>query len=230
LPLAATDLETTHLFGFTLGSDTNAAGEKEAESETTGRFGKSSGSYAAVSSSLGVKFAPLDNFTVEPGVSLSRYDANSSGQPFAPAQVIAAKDTIAMTDAQVSPWHRRWISATSSPSDLGTVHASNRHATPTWLSLSDLGIRQSACLMTLSGNLPTALLPACHLLKSRSGDRRPISTLGYAIALSFWRSTGAPARRLMPWRGEASSFMPPCPTRSPVIGPTTRCGQNQDDE
>jgi hypothetical protein len=24
--------------------------------------------------------------------------------------------------------------------------------------------------------------------------------------------------------------MPPCPTRSPVIGPTTRCGQNQDDE
>ena len=29
--LAATDLETTHLLGFTLGSDTNAAGEKEAE-------------------------------------------------------------------------------------------------------------------------------------------------------------------------------------------------------
>lgn len=73
-PLAATDLETTHLFGFTLGSDTNKVGEKEAESETTGRFGKSRGSYAAVSSSLGIKFVPLDNFTVEPGVSFSRHD------------------------------------------------------------------------------------------------------------------------------------------------------------
>jgi hypothetical protein len=55
-PLAATDLETTHLFGFTRSADTNNVGEKEAESETTGRFGKSGGSYAAVSSSLGVKF------------------------------------------------------------------------------------------------------------------------------------------------------------------------------
>jgi hypothetical protein len=49
-PLAATDLETTHLFGFTRSADTNNVGEKEAESETTGRFGKSGGSYAAVSS------------------------------------------------------------------------------------------------------------------------------------------------------------------------------------
>jgi hypothetical protein len=75
-PLSAAELETTHLFGFTLGSDTNNAGEKEAESETTGRFGKSGGSYAAVSSSLGVKFVPIENFTVEPGVSFSRYDVS----------------------------------------------------------------------------------------------------------------------------------------------------------
>ena len=36
----AENLETTHLFGFTLGSDVNDVGEKEAESESTGRFGK----------------------------------------------------------------------------------------------------------------------------------------------------------------------------------------------
>jgi hypothetical protein len=44
----AAELETTHLFGFTLGSDVNAVGEKEAESETFGRFGKSSGTYSAL--------------------------------------------------------------------------------------------------------------------------------------------------------------------------------------
>jgi hypothetical protein len=36
IPVAALadKLETTHLFGFTLGSDVNDVGEKEAESET----------------------------------------------------------------------------------------------------------------------------------------------------------------------------------------------------
>jgi hypothetical protein len=74
--LSAKELETTHLFGFTLGSDTNDVGEREAESETTGRFGKSAGSYTALSSSLGVKFVPVENFTVEPGISFSRYDVS----------------------------------------------------------------------------------------------------------------------------------------------------------
>jgi hypothetical protein len=38
LPAAgfAEELETTHLFGFTLGNDANNVGEKEAESESTG--------------------------------------------------------------------------------------------------------------------------------------------------------------------------------------------------
>jgi hypothetical protein len=33
---SAEELETTHLFGFTLGTDVNAVGEKEAELEATG--------------------------------------------------------------------------------------------------------------------------------------------------------------------------------------------------
>jgi hypothetical protein len=81
LPAAARaeELETTHLFGFTLGSDVNKVGEKEAELENTGRFGKRDGSYAALSSELGVKFIPFENFSVEPEVSFARHDI--SGVP-----------------------------------------------------------------------------------------------------------------------------------------------------
>lgn len=73
----AAELETTHLFGFTLGSDVNAVGEKEAESEAVGRFGKSAGTYSAISEALGVKFIPFQDFSVEPIVSLSRFDISN---------------------------------------------------------------------------------------------------------------------------------------------------------
>jgi hypothetical protein len=63
---ASKDLETTHLFGFTLGSDVNDVNEKEAESETFGRFGKGAGSYKALSQALGVKFIPFQDFSIEP--------------------------------------------------------------------------------------------------------------------------------------------------------------------
>ena len=51
------ELETTHLFGFTLGTDVNDVGENEAELENTGHFGKQAGTYAAVSSEIGVKLS-----------------------------------------------------------------------------------------------------------------------------------------------------------------------------
>jgi hypothetical protein len=74
--LHADELETTHLFGFTLGTDVNDVGQKEAELENTGRFGKSDGSYAAVSSEFGLKFIPFKNFSIEPEVSAA-YDGIS---------------------------------------------------------------------------------------------------------------------------------------------------------
>jgi hypothetical protein len=70
----AAELETTHIFGFTFGSDVNAVGEMEAESEAVGRFGKSAGTYSAISQALGVKFAPFQNFTIQPTVAVSRFD------------------------------------------------------------------------------------------------------------------------------------------------------------
>src|SRR6185295_12744317 len=73
----AAELETTHLFGFTFGSDVNAVGEKEAESEAVGRFGKSAGAYGAISQALGVKFAPFQNFNIQPTVAVSRFDVSN---------------------------------------------------------------------------------------------------------------------------------------------------------
>jgi hypothetical protein len=75
----AAELETTHLFGFTFGSDVNAVGEREAESEAVGRFGKSAGTYGAISEALGVKFIPFQDFSIQPIVSVARFDV--SGVP-----------------------------------------------------------------------------------------------------------------------------------------------------
>jgi hypothetical protein len=73
----AAELETTHLFGFTFGSDVNAVGEREAESEAVGRFGKSAGRYGALSQGLGVKFVPFQNLSVQPTVAISRFDISN---------------------------------------------------------------------------------------------------------------------------------------------------------
>src|SRR5690242_21092913 len=70
----AEELETTHLFGFTLGSDVNAVGEKEAESESTARMGKRAGAYTALAQEISVKFIPLPNFSVEPGIGAAYHD------------------------------------------------------------------------------------------------------------------------------------------------------------
>src|ERR1700704_2891234 len=67
---SAKDLETTHLFGFTLGSDVNDVGEREAESEATGRFAKRAGSYTAIEQAFAVKFVPFQDFSIEPGVGI----------------------------------------------------------------------------------------------------------------------------------------------------------------
>ena len=73
----AAELETTHLFGFTFGSDVNAVGEREAESEAFGGFGKSAGTYSAISQALGVKFAPFRNFNIQPTIAVSRFEVSN---------------------------------------------------------------------------------------------------------------------------------------------------------
>lgn len=90
----AKDLETTHLFGFTLGSDVNDVGEREAESDATGRFGKAGGSFSAVSQETGIKFIPFRDFSIEPVVGVAYHDV--SGVPGLDDRRQLAFDNIAL--------------------------------------------------------------------------------------------------------------------------------------
>jgi hypothetical protein len=70
----AREIDTEYLFGFLTGTDIGEVGEKELESETTGRLAKRAGSYSAFSQTNAVEFVPVQNLRVEPGVVLVRHD------------------------------------------------------------------------------------------------------------------------------------------------------------
>ena len=63
----AEGIDTEHLFGFMIGTDVGNVGEREFQSETTGRFGKNGGTYRAVGQELELEFVPLPNFRIEIG-------------------------------------------------------------------------------------------------------------------------------------------------------------------
>lgn len=67
------EVDTEHIFGFTEGSDIGDAGDKEAEVETFGRFGKRFGSYAATSTQFLYKYSPADHVRVAPFVSFATH-------------------------------------------------------------------------------------------------------------------------------------------------------------
>jgi hypothetical protein len=72
-PARASNVDSEHLFGFTEGADIGKAGEREAESETIGRFGKSAGSYAAVTQTDSVKVLPFEDFRVSANAALAYF-------------------------------------------------------------------------------------------------------------------------------------------------------------
>ena len=72
----AEDIDTEHLFGFTLGTDIGSPGEREFQSQTTGRFSKAAGNYRAINHELELEFVPADNFRIEVGSSFAAYDIN----------------------------------------------------------------------------------------------------------------------------------------------------------
>jgi len=76
---AARDIDSEHLFGFTEGSDIGERGEREAEADSTGRFGKGGGSYAALSTAFEAKYTATDYFRVGMSATLAAY--NLSGVP-----------------------------------------------------------------------------------------------------------------------------------------------------
>lgn len=76
LPSAHAEIDTEHIFGFSMGSDIGKPGEIEIEFENVGAFGKRSGSYAAWANLNQVKYTVSDNFRIAPGFALSGQHIN----------------------------------------------------------------------------------------------------------------------------------------------------------
>jgi hypothetical protein len=66
-------IDTEHIFAFMIGVDVGDVGEREFQSETTGRFGKDGGTYRALGQELELEFVPIRNFRVEVGTTLAAH-------------------------------------------------------------------------------------------------------------------------------------------------------------
>jgi hypothetical protein len=69
-------IDTEHIFAFMIGSDVGDAGEREFQSQTTGRFGKDGGRYRAVGQELELEFVPAKDMRIELGSTFAAYDIN----------------------------------------------------------------------------------------------------------------------------------------------------------
>jgi hypothetical protein len=72
----AEGIDTEHLFGFMIGTDVGTVGEREFQSQTTGRFSRRGGSYRAINEELELEFVPVDNFRIEIGSAFAAHDIN----------------------------------------------------------------------------------------------------------------------------------------------------------
>jgi hypothetical protein len=72
----AEGIDTEHLFGFMIGSDVGAAGEREFQSQTTGRFSKASGSYQTLGQAFELEYVPVKDFRLEVGSTFAAHDIN----------------------------------------------------------------------------------------------------------------------------------------------------------
>jgi hypothetical protein len=72
----AEGIDTEHLFGFMIGTDVGNVGEREFQSQTTGRFARNGGSYRAIDQELELEFVPVKNFRVELGTTFASHYIN----------------------------------------------------------------------------------------------------------------------------------------------------------
>ena len=72
----AEGIDTEHLFGFMIGTDVGSVGEREFQSQTSGRFSKSDGNYRAISQEFELEFVPARNFRIEMGSTFASHDIN----------------------------------------------------------------------------------------------------------------------------------------------------------
>lgn len=66
--------DTEHIFGFMIGSDVGTPGEREFQSQTTGRFGKAGGTYRTLGQEFEIEIVPLPNFRIELGAAATLHD------------------------------------------------------------------------------------------------------------------------------------------------------------
>lgn len=69
-------IDTEHIFGFMIGTDVGNVGEREFQTETTGRFGKSGGTYRVGGQQAELEFVPFKDFRIELGTAFSAHDIN----------------------------------------------------------------------------------------------------------------------------------------------------------
>src|SRR5215813_6914240 len=69
----AEGIDTEHIYGFMIGSDVGERGEREFQTETTGRFSRIGGSYQALSQQFELEFVPVSNFRIELGTTLAAH-------------------------------------------------------------------------------------------------------------------------------------------------------------
>jgi hypothetical protein len=70
----AEGIDTEHLFGFMIGTDVGTVGEREFQSQTTGRFAKDGGRYRAIGQEFELEFVPVENFRIEVGSAFAAHD------------------------------------------------------------------------------------------------------------------------------------------------------------
>src|SRR6266849_767729 len=72
----AEGIDTEHIFGFMIGTDVGNPGEREFQSQTTGRFSKSGGRYRVVGQEFELELVPVKNFRIEIGSAFAAHDIN----------------------------------------------------------------------------------------------------------------------------------------------------------
>ena len=76
-PGRAEGIDTEHIYAFMIGTDVGDLGEREFQTETTGRFAKQAGAYQAVGQQMELEFVPIRNFRIEIGTTLAAHNIES---------------------------------------------------------------------------------------------------------------------------------------------------------
>jgi hypothetical protein len=74
--LHAEGIDTEHLFGLMIGTDVGTVGEREFQSQTTGRFARNGGKYRTVGQEFELELVPVNNFRIEVGGDFAAHEIN----------------------------------------------------------------------------------------------------------------------------------------------------------